>query len=264
MSELKPIVDLLSHAWGVISQTEGYHKQPKIELVSPERACPSCQVEPLSCCGKCNGRGLVGGNRVVLKFVTRGPNEGSVNVSLPGGSPWQVGSVTYAGKVLAGGRFIASRGLKSQRLEKGLVAFLRAFARDPVGQAKASSEVFGACCFCSRALTRNESIGVGYGPTCAERYGLPWGAKHAVEPVTVDERLDRVANEQYEREQEAEVLAACGPFTDAQLAPVLPESAYHRSPLSLGHAGGALEFTYVDDDPDFDRVADGWDRGRAQ
>jgi hypothetical protein len=31
----------------------------------------------------------------------------------------------------------------------------------------------GICGFCSRALTNPESIKLGYGPVCAERYGLP-------------------------------------------------------------------------------------------
>lgn len=33
----------------------------------------------------------------------------------------------------------------------------------------------GACCFCALELTDPRSVGVGYGPICAGRYGLPWG-----------------------------------------------------------------------------------------
>lgn len=33
----------------------------------------------------------------------------------------------------------------------------------------------GSCVFCSRHLTDERSIAVGYGPVCAEREGLPWG-----------------------------------------------------------------------------------------
>lgn len=32
--------------------------------------------------------------------------------------------------------------------------------------------ITGQCCFCGRTLTRHESIVAGYGPICAERYGL--------------------------------------------------------------------------------------------
>lgn len=32
----------------------------------------------------------------------------------------------------------------------------------------------GFCCFCSRTLTNDGSLEHGYGPICAEKYGLPW------------------------------------------------------------------------------------------
>ena len=35
----------------------------------------------------------------------------------------------------------------------------------------------GNCCFCNRTLTTPESCAVGYGPSCAEKHGLPWGVK---------------------------------------------------------------------------------------
>lgn len=33
----------------------------------------------------------------------------------------------------------------------------------------------GACVFCSKTLTHPVSVKVGYGPTCADNHGLPWG-----------------------------------------------------------------------------------------
>ena len=33
----------------------------------------------------------------------------------------------------------------------------------------------GNCCFCGRELTTLESRSAGYGPICAEKWGLPWG-----------------------------------------------------------------------------------------
>ena len=32
----------------------------------------------------------------------------------------------------------------------------------------------GSCAFCGLELTTPESVGNGYGPVCAEKYGLPW------------------------------------------------------------------------------------------
>jgi hypothetical protein len=54
-------------------------------------------------------------------------------------------------------------------------AALQAFAADPAGVAGAYGKKTGACCFCSRRLDDARSVDVGYGPTCADHYGLPWG-----------------------------------------------------------------------------------------
>ena len=54
------------------------------------------------------------------------------------------------------------------------------------------------CFICGRALDTPESLTAGYGPTCAEKNGLPWGAKAspptapAVEEETEDELLELV------------------------------------------------------------------------
>lgn len=57
----------------------------------------------------------------------------------------------------------------------GLVGALVDIALDPVGTAKAYGHVTGQCCFCGLPLTDGRSIAVGYGPICAENWGLPWG-----------------------------------------------------------------------------------------
>lgn len=31
------------------------------------------------------------------------------------------------------------------------------------------------CCFCGTQITSKDSLAVGYGPICAENFGLPWG-----------------------------------------------------------------------------------------
>jgi hypothetical protein len=33
----------------------------------------------------------------------------------------------------------------------------------------------GACCYCGTELTDARSVEAGYGPTCAKKWGLPWG-----------------------------------------------------------------------------------------
>ena len=49
---------------------------------------------------------------------------------------------------------------------------------DPVALAeiaKAHAEDHHACMFCGLELTDDPSVAAGYGPVCAEKYGLPWG-----------------------------------------------------------------------------------------
>lgn len=42
-------------------------------------------------------------------------------------------------------------------------------------QAAKFGELYHRCVFCTKQLTKEESEAAGYGPICAEKYGLPWG-----------------------------------------------------------------------------------------
>lgn len=53
-----------------------------------------------------------------------------------------------------------------------VIELVKAFANDPIGTAVAYGRATGNCCFCGRELTAGESIERGYGPICAENYGL--------------------------------------------------------------------------------------------
>lgn len=47
-------------------------------------------------------------------------------------------------------------------------------------EAAAYGKMHERCCFCAKALSDDEdgrSVDMGYGPVCAEKYGLPWGTK---------------------------------------------------------------------------------------
>ena len=50
----------------------------------------------------------------------------------------------------------------------------------------------GRCCFCRRSLTQTESIKRGYGPSCADKRGLPYGA------VTKRARETQTSNKEQE------------------------------------------------------------------
>ena len=52
---------------------------------------------------------------------------------------------------------------------------LIALANDPAKAASDYGHLTGTCCFCNRGLTDERSVSVGYGPICAQHFGLPWG-----------------------------------------------------------------------------------------
>jgi hypothetical protein len=110
----------------------------------------------------------------------------------------------YLGRI-TDGAFIASRDTGVAR-PAGLTDTLRALAERPLETARAYGHATGNCCFCGRGLTDARSVAMGYGPVCAERYGLAWGEQRAVQHVDVT-AADLHAAE-IEREADAERQAA--------------------------------------------------------
>ena len=49
------------------------------------------------------------------------------------------------------------------------------FQLDPAKYAECYGKATANCMFCHKELTAQQSVAVGYGPTCAANYGLPWG-----------------------------------------------------------------------------------------
>lgn len=49
-------------------------------------------------------------------------------------------------------------------------------AKDPTAAAVEHGHSTGKCCFCNRVIKDAEAKAVGYGPMCADAYGLPFGA----------------------------------------------------------------------------------------
>lgn len=56
-----------------------------------------------------------------------------------------------------------------------VVELLNKLSDDPAGVAAAYGKLTGNCCFCNLPLSDDRSTAVGYGPVCANHYGLPWG-----------------------------------------------------------------------------------------
>lgn len=76
-------------------------------------------------------------------------------------------------KIDPAGRLTVYRAAEPIKVE--LVELLTAFAADPAGVAGAYGKLTGNCTFCTKTLTDARSVAVGYGPTCATKFGLPWG-----------------------------------------------------------------------------------------
>lgn len=55
------------------------------------------------------------------------------------------------------------------------IKVLKDLNHDPTKVAVSYFKATGSCMFCGRTITTNESLSAGYGPICAENWGLPWG-----------------------------------------------------------------------------------------
>jgi hypothetical protein len=87
--------------------------------------------------------------------------------------PWV--AKTY-GLITDDGKFEPRKGVETPA---GLLDVLTDFAADPVKYARAYGQFTGKCCFCRLPLTDPRSTAQGYGETCADHFGLPWGERPA-------------------------------------------------------------------------------------
>lgn len=107
------------------------------------------------------------GQRVVLSVA--GPKSKYVgSVMVTDGRPF--GQNVYFGRISTNGEITESTSMIPE-----VMALLVKFAADPAGVSAAIGKRFGHCCFCARKLDTTESLAVGYGPNCADKYNLPWG-----------------------------------------------------------------------------------------
>ncbi len=109
------------------------------------------------------------GRPVVLSVAgARAKQPGTVNVT--DGRPY--GENEWYGRVNKDGTWTPSRvALHDDTIGE----LLASVAADPAGTAARHGKLTGNCCFCNRGLDDARSTKVGYGPTCARNFGLPWG-----------------------------------------------------------------------------------------
>lgn len=109
-----------------------------------------------------------------LKLTLAGPKAkcpGTINVS-DGGS-W--GDNVWYGRVTKEGIWSPTSSVTDE-LRSKIQRLLSAFAHNPAHAAMTFGKQTDHCCFCMKQLDTKESKHVGYGPICADKWGLPWGA----------------------------------------------------------------------------------------
>lgn len=56
-----------------------------------------------------------------------------------------------------------------------LQQLIKKVAEDPLVHFSENGKATKSCCYCGRMLTHPSSLHYGYGPVCADNFGLPWG-----------------------------------------------------------------------------------------
>lgn len=75
-------------------------------------------------------------------------------------------------------QFNRSKYFKDNEMLTGLIMpFMEHLAKNPDSTAVRYGKLANSCCYCNLTLTDPKSVKAGYGPKCAENYGLPWGNK---------------------------------------------------------------------------------------
>lgn len=82
------------------------------------------------------------------------------------------GSNRYYGRIDSNGLFFATDSANS-----AITSLLFRLSQNPADVASEYGRLTGNCCFCSLSLKDARSTAVGYGPVCAEHFGLEWGIR---------------------------------------------------------------------------------------
>lgn len=83
------------------------------------------------------------------------------------------GSNVFFGRVSVDGEWVPSN-RADPKAQSSVQTLLAALAADPVGTVAAFGHKTGNCAFCNTKLTDETSLKVGYGRTCAKKWGFPY------------------------------------------------------------------------------------------
>lgn len=156
---------------------------------------------------------LFSGSKLKRPVIKLQATDGTaIRLSVAGGQSKEPGSIivttdaayadrTYIGRISLSGVYTGAFRYAAQ---KPVVETLKAFSANPVAAAKEYGRVTGNCCFCSKELTKKESLVAGYGPICAANYGLPWGDDSNGNMTAEQETALERGNDAYDPGNEAE------------------------------------------------------------
>lgn len=113
------------------------------------------------------------GRRYKVYLSARGTLCFKSGALIPGTNDPQ-GDEEYMG-CLWDGRFLPNRDRRVLPIEQEMLDEL---GKDPAGFFSKVSKDMDRCCYCGKALEDQRSKDVGYGKTCADHWGLPWGKSY--------------------------------------------------------------------------------------
>ena len=191
---------------------------------------------------------VVNGTKVILSL--NGPQSkapGFVSISGEGQYP----NRTYYGRVSPDGAFSPVKATYGDFLT-ALTGILTELASNPARVAKDHGKLTGNCCFCGKVLglgKEQRSVLVGFGPDCAEHYGLKgeWlagvakaEAKASVAPLKLEGPWLGSAN--------VETVAPAGYYTPTLAVPTAAQEAVDGLAADLAKATGSVSVTVTDGD----------------
>lgn len=117
-----------------------------------------------------------------LQLAVAGPkSKYHGDIMVTNGGTW--GDNKWYGVILKTGHFSTSKtyGTEPEYVKQDMVGLLTQLAKEPAKVAALYGKQTGHCCFCQKTLSDPQSLHVGYGPVCADKWGLPHG--HATVPL---------------------------------------------------------------------------------
>ena len=126
------------------------------------------------------------GNLKYPKISLTTETGGTVMLSLAGAKAKKPGTINVTDGKPFGENIWYGRGDSVGNWEKSYSAtdevgnLLKELSLDPAGFATNYGHKHGSCCFCNKTLTHDNSVTAGYGPVCADNWGLTSQWKDAV------------------------------------------------------------------------------------